>query len=182
MGDVVLYELDGAGERRMLYGTPIEEREAEARATRSPASAAATGPRAAPACCSRRRSSTTPARSGTSISPVRARSSRSRSTGIAHEGAGELEGLQHLEGDRYALTLQHRRLLVGVRRLVRRGTAHIRRRARARRRGRARRRRPARPPLRRGERSLRPRRSARRPARRSSTCSPADDGRLRRRA
>ena len=51
--------------------------------------------------------------------------------------------------------LQHRRLLMGLRRGVRRGCASLRRRARARRRGRARRRRAARARLRRGERAVR---------------------------
>ena len=29
MGDVVLYEIDAAGARTMLFGTPIEERDAD---------------------------------------------------------------------------------------------------------------------------------------------------------
>ena len=43
MGDIVLYEIDEAGERRMLHGTPIEEREPEHGRTRCPASASAYG-------------------------------------------------------------------------------------------------------------------------------------------
>ena len=36
MGDIVLYEIDESGERRMLHGTPIEERDPDA--TYEPAS------------------------------------------------------------------------------------------------------------------------------------------------
>ena len=55
--------------------------------------------------------------------------------GLVHEGDGELERLEHLEGDRYAARLQHRRLLVGVRGVLRRAGARADGRARPRRRG-----------------------------------------------
>ena len=104
------------------------------------------------------------------LAPARARARR-RSTGLEHEGAGELESLTHLEGDRFVAHLQHRRLLVGLRR-------HASTRPPARfavdrvlvGRGRARGRRPPRARPRPRERALRSRPSARRRARRSSTC------------
>ena len=63
-----------------------------------------TGSRAERASCSRRRSTTTRALSHSSTFHGRARSSRSRSPASLHDGVGELEGLEHLDGDRYSLT------------------------------------------------------------------------------
>ena len=102
MGDIVLYEIDD-GQRKMLYGTPIEERDPEAhyplsgfRHAHGIASGAGilvtttlfddTGSLAwidfeAPG----------------EVQPVSI-------TGLAHEGVGELEGFDHLEGDRYSVT------------------------------------------------------------------------------
>ena len=96
MGDIVLYEIDEAGERRMLFGTPIEERE-PGDDSRSRASAPGTARRAARGRCSRPPCSTTRGRSRTSTSRGPGRSSPCRSTGSQHDGAGELDGLDHLE-------------------------------------------------------------------------------------
>ncbi len=102
MGDVVLYEID-AGERRMLAGTPIDERDpgfdtppTGFRGTYGTASGA-----------------------GLLVTTTLFDDTGSLGflpfdqpdqvvsvslTGLVHEGAGELEGLDHLEDDRYALT------------------------------------------------------------------------------
>ena len=102
MGDVVLYEPDGAGGRRVLYGIPLEERE---QGREYPLS----GLRSAHAV-----------QSGSGILEVTSVFSDVGSLGyldfarpgemepvelegLAHEGAGELERIQHLEGDRYAV-------------------------------------------------------------------------------
>jgi dipeptidyl aminopeptidase/acylaminoacyl peptidase len=102
MGDSVLYEVV-EGERRMLYGTPIEERDPEGDHPLS-------GFRGAHGTQSGRGMLLTTTLfddAGTlgyldfsnpgEVEPVRL-------DGIRHEGAGELEGLDHLEGDRYSLT------------------------------------------------------------------------------
>ena len=60
--------------------------------------------RAATGSCSRRLSSTTRAVRDISRSTAPARSSPSRSTGSCIEARGELEGVRHLEGRRYAVT------------------------------------------------------------------------------
>ena len=103
MGDTVLYEIDDAGTRRMLYGAPIEERDPEAqqplagfRGGYGTASGAGvlltttlhddTGSLAYLDL----------ARPG-EVDPVAI-------DGLAHEGIGELDGLDQLEGDRYMLT------------------------------------------------------------------------------
>ena len=69
---------------------------------RSSGSAGRTAPPAGRESCSARASSRTPGRRATSTSPGRGRSSPSRSKAFVHEGAGELEDLLHLEGERYA--------------------------------------------------------------------------------
>jgi hypothetical protein len=103
MGDVVLYEMDEAGERRMLYGTPIEERDPEA-------SHAASGFRSAYGTATGQGVLLTTTlyddrgslaflaldRPG-ELEPVAI-------SGLAHEGIGELEDLEQLEGDTYTLT------------------------------------------------------------------------------
>jgi pimeloyl-ACP methyl ester carboxylesterase len=98
-GDVVLYEVDG-GERKMLYGTPIEEREEgreykrngfrSARVTTSGDGLLVVttlfedtgGPGYLPL-------------NGGDVEQVAVE-------GVVHEGNGELERLQHLEDDRFA--------------------------------------------------------------------------------
>lgn len=100
LGDVVLYEPDGAGGRRALAGTFLEEREA---GSEHPLTGFASGHLRAdggllvvttvfedtgtPAYLA-------PGRPG-ELEPVAIE-------GLVHEGAGELERLRHLEGDRYA--------------------------------------------------------------------------------
>jgi pimeloyl-ACP methyl ester carboxylesterase len=99
-GDVVLYEPQEGG-RRMLYGTPIEEREEGREYSRagfasSHVTASGNGlfvlttlhdDAGAPGYL--------PFEGEPEVEPVRVE-------GILHDGAGELERLQHLEGDRYA--------------------------------------------------------------------------------
>ena len=102
MGDVVLYEVVD-GERRMLYGTPIEERDPEEEHSLS-------GFRGGHGTQSGRGillTTTLFDDAGTlgyldlskpgDVEPVRV-------DGLRHDGAGELEGIDHLEGDRYSLT------------------------------------------------------------------------------
>jgi len=101
MGDVVLYEVDGA-ERTMLYGTPIEERDPDQDQPLA-------GFRAGHGTQSGRGillTTTLFDDTGTlgyfdfsrpgEVEPVTV-------DGLRHIGAGELEGLDHLEGDRYSL-------------------------------------------------------------------------------
>ena len=103
MGDVVLYEIDGAGDRSVLWGTPLEERDPESQHPLS-------GFRAAHGTIGGRGLLLTTtlyddtgslafldlSRPG-ELEPVALE-------GLRHEGTGELEGLEHLEGSRYALT------------------------------------------------------------------------------
>ncbi len=101
MGDIVLYELDAGGDRQMLFGTALDERE-EGR------DYPLTGVGSIHATVSGEGvlvSTTVFEDTGTpgyigfegsgEIEPVTIE-------GIVHEGAGELEGLQHLDGFRYA--------------------------------------------------------------------------------
>ena len=102
-GDVVLYEIDGAGQRRMLFGTPIDQREPDGEY-------ALTGFRSAHGVASGAGlllTTTVFEDTGSlaflefdtpgDLQPVSV-------SGLAHEGVGELVGVEHLEGDRYALT------------------------------------------------------------------------------
>jgi pimeloyl-ACP methyl ester carboxylesterase len=105
MGDIVLYEVEGGpgGTRTMLYGTPMEERDPEARYPLS-------GFRGAYGTASGKGVLLTTtiyedagslalldlARPG-ELEPVAIH-------GLAHDGAGELEGFTHVNGDRYVLT------------------------------------------------------------------------------
>jgi pimeloyl-ACP methyl ester carboxylesterase len=101
LGDVVLYEPDGTGGRRVLCGTPLEEREEGREYPRSgihsPHVTANGG--GVLLITTQRDDSGSPgyidASGQTEIEPVDLR-------GIGHHGIGELERLQHLEGDRYA--------------------------------------------------------------------------------
>ena len=101
MGDVVLYEID-AGERQMLFGTPIEERDP---AVPTPP----TGFRGGYGTASGEGllvASTLFDDTGSLgfIAFDRSREIEQVSLhGLVHDGAGELEGLDHLEGDRYSL-------------------------------------------------------------------------------
>ena len=102
MGDVVLYEPDGSGGRKLLYGTPIEERDPGADYPltgfrSSHGSASGKGVLLATTLFDDTGSVgyLDLARPG-EVEPVSI-------AGLAHEGVGELERIQHLERDRYAL-------------------------------------------------------------------------------
>jgi pimeloyl-ACP methyl ester carboxylesterase len=104
MGDSVLYEILESGERRMLYGTPLDEREPGVDVVLS-------GIRYSHGTASGEGillTTTLFADTGTlgylgldrpgMIEPVSI-------TGLEHDGVGELERIEHLEGDRFALIL-----------------------------------------------------------------------------
>jgi dipeptidyl aminopeptidase/acylaminoacyl peptidase len=102
MGDTVLYEVVD-GTRRMLYGTPLEERDPEAQYPLSGFRAAYGTTSGAGVLL------TTTLYDGTGslafLELARPGELRPVSVaGLVHEGIGELEGLDHLEGDRYSLT------------------------------------------------------------------------------
>jgi pimeloyl-ACP methyl ester carboxylesterase len=102
LGDTILFELDEAGARQILYGLPIEERsEGEtpplprfvaAEATESSkgllVGASLTDDAGAPGYIDFEAAGT--------IEPVAIE-------GLVHEGSGELEGIEHLEGERYVV-------------------------------------------------------------------------------
>lgn len=101
VGDAVLYEPDGDGGRRVLFGTPLEEREAGKeyplsgfRSARGTASGAGVvlvtslfSDSGAPGYLDLERPG--------ELEPISVE-------GLSHEGAGEFERLQHLERDRFA--------------------------------------------------------------------------------
>ena len=102
MGDIVLFESDGSGGRRMLYGTPIEERDPGIEYPLS-------GFRSAFGTASGKGVLLTTALFDDAgslgyldlahpgkVEPVSI-------DGLVHDGVGELERIQHLEGDRFAL-------------------------------------------------------------------------------
>ena len=103
MGDIVLYEIDEAGERRMLHGTPIEERAADTAYELS-------GFNSAYGVVSGSGVLLTTALYDDAGSLGFLDLSRPGElesvtiAGLEHEGIGELERLDHLEGDRYSLT------------------------------------------------------------------------------
>ena len=103
MGDIVLYEIDEAGERRMLHGTPIEERAADTAYELS-------GFNTAYGVVSGSGVLLTTALYDDAGSLGFLDLSRPGElesvtiAGLVHEGIGELERLDHLEGDRYSLT------------------------------------------------------------------------------
>jgi pimeloyl-ACP methyl ester carboxylesterase len=103
IGDVVLYEIDAAGARRMIFGTPIEERDADGE---YPLSGFQAG-------------HGTSSGEGVLLTTTLYDDAGSLAyldlskpgelepvsfDGLAHSGDGELYGLEHLEGDRYRLT------------------------------------------------------------------------------
>ena len=123
VGDTVLYEPDGDGGRRVLYGTLLDERveggEYPPHGVRSPHYVESgnglllvwslvedTGSRRLPRlrAAGRDRAGRRRRASGTRV-------------------VGELEGLTHLDGRSLRAPLQHRRLLLGVRSPVRRAGA-----------------------------------------------------------
>ena len=100
-GDVVLYEPDGAGGRKLLHGTPIEERVAgqeypRAGFSSSHATQSDKGLLVVTTLADDRGAPGFLALDGESeVEPVAVE-------GAVHRGDGELERLQHLEDDRYA--------------------------------------------------------------------------------
>jgi dipeptidyl aminopeptidase/acylaminoacyl peptidase len=101
MGDSVLYEVDVSGARTMLYGTPIEERD----------------PSVAPELSGFRSAHGTASGEGVLLTTTLFDDTGSLGyldldrpglvepvafSGLVHEGVGELEQIQHLEGDRFA--------------------------------------------------------------------------------
>ena len=103
MGDVVLYEIDESGERRMLHGTPIEERDPGATQPESGfRSAYGTASGAGVLLTTTLYDDTgslafLPLDRSGELEPVEI-------AGLAHDGIGELEGLEQLVGDTYSLT------------------------------------------------------------------------------
>jgi pimeloyl-ACP methyl ester carboxylesterase len=101
LGDVVLYEQNGNGGRTLLYGTPLEEREQgrdyQLSGIRSShITASGSGVLLVTTLFDDAGSPGYLELSGAAeIEPVEVQ-------GLAHSGVGELERLQHLEGDRYA--------------------------------------------------------------------------------
>jgi pimeloyl-ACP methyl ester carboxylesterase len=101
LGDVVLYEATGNSGRRMLYGTPLDERESGGDYPRS-------GIRSADVTASGNGALLVTTLFDDSGSPGyldlsgQEEISAVELDGVAHRGEGVLERLQHLEGDRYA--------------------------------------------------------------------------------
>jgi pimeloyl-ACP methyl ester carboxylesterase len=100
-GDVVLYEPDENGDRKVLYGTPLDEREDGREYPRSGfrsshVTVSGKGLLVVTTLFSDRGSPGYLAFGGQSeVEPVDV-------DGVVHHGDGELERLQHLDGDRYA--------------------------------------------------------------------------------
>jgi dipeptidyl aminopeptidase/acylaminoacyl peptidase len=102
MGDAVVYEVVD-GSRRMLYGTPLEDRDPEAQYPLSGFRAAYGTTSGAGVLLT----TTLYDDSGSLAFLDLARPGeleRVSIEGLVHDGIGELEGLEHLEGDRYSLT------------------------------------------------------------------------------
>ena len=103
MGDVVLYEIDAEGARTMLFGTPVEERDADGEYPLS-------GFQAGHGTSSGVGVLLTTALYDDAGSLAYLDLSRPGELepvaldGLTHTGDGELHGLEHLEGDRYRLT------------------------------------------------------------------------------
>ena len=124
MGDTVLYEIDDAGTRRMLYGAPIEERDPEAQqplAGFRGGYGTASGAGVLLTTHAARRHGL--ARVSRPLATGRGRSRcdrRSRARGRRRARRARPPRGRSLRAD-----VQHRRLLVGVRRDVRRGDALV---------------------------------------------------------
>ncbi len=103
MGDVVLYEIDDAGRRRMLYGTPIEERDPGAHHPLTGFRAAYGTASGAGILLTTTLYDDTGSLAFLDLSPA-GEIEPVEIEGVVHEGVGELDGLDHLEGDRYSLT------------------------------------------------------------------------------
>jgi pimeloyl-ACP methyl ester carboxylesterase len=102
VGDVVLYEPDGSGGRRVLFGTPLEERDPNRDYPLSgirPLTPITAGGAGALFVTSMFEDSGTP---GYLDFSNPGQIEQVAIEGLRHDGVGELEGLQRLEGDRFA--------------------------------------------------------------------------------
>ena len=101
LGDVVLYEVE-SGSRRMLHGTPLDERDGDGEYALS----GIASPHGTKSGSGILLVTTIFGDTGVpgylDLTKPRADIERVAFRGLVHEGAGELERLQHLEGDRYA--------------------------------------------------------------------------------
>ena len=103
MGDIVLYEIGEAGERRMLHGTPIEERAADTAYELSGFNSAYGVVSGAGVLLTTALYDDAGSLGFLDLSRPGELESVTIA-GLEHEGIGELERLDHLEGDRYSLT------------------------------------------------------------------------------
>ena len=101
LGDVVLYEVE-SGSRRMLHGTPLDERDGDGEYALS----GIASPHGTKSGSGILLVTTIFGDTGVpgylDLTKPRADIERVAFRGLVHEGAGELERVQHLEGDRYA--------------------------------------------------------------------------------
>jgi dipeptidyl aminopeptidase/acylaminoacyl peptidase len=101
VGDVLLYEA-ASGERRVLHGTPLDERDEDGEYPLS----GINSPHGTASGNGVLLVTTLFGDTGTpgylDLTKQRTEIERVALSGLVHEGAGELERLQHLEGDRYA--------------------------------------------------------------------------------
>ncbi len=108
IGDIVLYEVDAAGGRQMLYGTPLDEREEGCDYPLSGFGSPSSGLASSHGTVSGRGVLLRTAVFDDAGSPGYLELDGPGEIepvtidGLVHEGAGEFEGLQHLEGSRYA--------------------------------------------------------------------------------
>ena len=101
MGDIVLYEVDGAGDRQVLYGTPLDERE-EGRDYPLSGFASSHGTVSGKGILLTTTVFADTGGPGYLELDGSGEMEEVAIEGLIHEGAGELEALQHLEGSRYA--------------------------------------------------------------------------------
>jgi pimeloyl-ACP methyl ester carboxylesterase len=111
-GDVVLYEVDANGDRQMLYGTPLDEREAGREYPLSGFGSPSSGLPAAHATVSGQgvllRTTVFADTGGPGYLQLEGMAETAgviepvAIEGVVHDGVGEFEGLHHLEGGRYA--------------------------------------------------------------------------------
>ena len=102
MGDVVLYEIEAGGSRRMLYGTPIDERgDGDAGELTGFRSAHATASGAGVLLVTTLYEDT--GSLGYLALAAPGEIARVEVTGLEHDGIGELERIQHLVDDRFVV-------------------------------------------------------------------------------
>jgi pimeloyl-ACP methyl ester carboxylesterase len=103
-GDVVLYELEADGTRRMLHGTPIDEREPGTDYPLSGLNSAHATVSGGGLLFGTTIFDDAGAPGYLDLSGVAGEIEPVSVAGLVHEGIGELEEIEHLEGMRYALT------------------------------------------------------------------------------